>query len=230
MSNANVGLVLQARLASTRLPGKALEMLGGVSILERCLRRLKQSRAGQVTLATTDAPEDDALEAIAHRLRVPVYRGSTDDVVGRYVGAAVTFGFDVLVRATGDNPAVDIDAPGRVLHALEQERAEYVCEDGLPYGAGVEAVRVPALARSAAQASSRAAREHVTLHIKERPDAFRIVRLRAPAELHRPDIRVTVDTPDDLASLRRIFSALDCDEPTLSQIIAAANAIARNAA
>lgn len=225
--NGRIGLVLQARLGSSRLPGKALETLSGVSIVERCLNRLKLADAGQVVLATTEAPEDDALAAVAHRLNVAVYRGSCDDVVERYLGAARAFNLDIVVRATGDNPAVDIDAPKRVIGALDS--SDYACELGLPYGAGVEAVTVAALRMSDASAESAYEREHVTVHIKNRPDRFRLTRLAAPRALARPDVRVTIDTADDLAYMRRVFACTGHAEPTLAQVITAVDSCNRSA-
>ena len=112
------GIILQSRYASTRLFGKALEPLAGHSVLEHCLRRLIKAGVARVVLATTREIEDDALEAVARRLGVAVFRGETNDVLGRFAEAARTFDLDPVVRATGDNPAVDVQAPGRVLAAL----------------------------------------------------------------------------------------------------------------
>src|SRR5687768_3923953 len=107
---SKAGIVLQARMASARLPGKALALIAGRSILEHCLRRLILAGVARVVLATTTREEDDALSAVAERLGVAVYRGSDTDVLARVVEAAETFDLDPIVRATGDNPAVDIQA------------------------------------------------------------------------------------------------------------------------
>ena len=153
-----IGIILQARFNSTRLRGKALASVGGTSVLKRCLNRLRQSQAGHVVLATTDRPEDDALAAAARRIGVDVFRGCADDVLARYVDAAVWHDFDVVIRATGDNPAVDIDAPRRLIGLMHRHRADYACEDGLPYGAAVEIVSTAALAYSAGGRESSQAR------------------------------------------------------------------------
>ena len=214
-------IILQARVSSTRLPAKALATIQETTLIERCLHRLKLAAVGEVMLATTELAEDDALVEIAARMNVPSYRGSTDDVLGRYVKAAQMMGADVVIRATGDNPAVDIDAPARVLAALRETSADYACEDGLPIGAGVEAVRIGALYRAAAAATCDEDREHVTLYVKRRPGPFRVTRQPAPPELHRPDVRVTVDTAEDLDYVRRLFTAAHEPEPSLAQLIAA---------
>jgi spore coat polysaccharide biosynthesis protein SpsF len=129
MMRTRAGIVLQARLGSRRLPGKALEPIGGCSMLERCLRRLIAGGVAHVVLATTTLFEDDVLAAIAAKLGVPVFRGEVDDVLGRYIGAAEAFDLDPVVRATGDNPAVDIQGPGRVLATLRSSGADFVIED-----------------------------------------------------------------------------------------------------
>jgi spore coat polysaccharide biosynthesis protein SpsF len=228
MKEARAGIVLQARMGSTRLPGKALATVGGLSLLERCLRRLLLARTGQVVLATTTRVEDDVLAAVAARMGIGVYRGSADDVLGRYVAAAEAFRFDIVIRATGDNPAVDIAAPRRVLRGLGA--SDYACEDGLPYGGGVEAVRTSALSHASGAATASGDREHVTSFVRERPHIFEIVRLPAPRPLHRPDVRVTVDTGVDLAHIRRLFSHITTAEPTLRQIITASDWCTRSVA
>jgi len=216
------GIILQARYASTRFCGKALEAIGDRSLLERCLRRLITAGVAHVVLATTRAPEDDALEAVARRLGVPTYRGATDDVLGRFVEAAAAFDLDPIVRATGDNPAVDIQGPGRVLAALRAEGVDYVREEGLPHGAGVEAFTADALTRAAALARSPYDREHVTTYIRRHPTLFRVREIPAPIPLQRPLLRVTVDTKQDLAALRELFVRVGSDEPSLAALIASA--------
>lgn len=216
------GIILQARIASTRLPHKALMPIGGRTLLEQCLRRLLEGRAARVVLATTDRAEDDALEAIASRLGVATYRGAADDVLGRFAACATEFNLDPIVRATGDNPAVDIDASARLLAALRLTDAGYVREEGLPYGAGVEAFRGIALERAADLASDPQDREHVTTFIRQRPHLFGVLHLRAPRSLVRPDLRLTVDTGADLEYVRELYFRAGLDLPTLHDLIDAA--------
>jgi spore coat polysaccharide biosynthesis protein SpsF len=224
---ARVGVIIQARCDSSRLPGKALAALGGVSILTRCLVRLRRADVGPVVLATTERPIDDALVVIARRMGVAVFRGSTTDVLQRSIDAAVCHEFDV-VRATGDNPAVDIDAAARVLETLRIQAADYACEDGLPYGAGVECVTTDALLRATALARRASDREHVTTYIKAEPTVFRVSRIAAPERLHRPTLRLTIDTAADLAFMRRVYAEIKAAELPLAEIIAAADACSRS--
>jgi spore coat polysaccharide biosynthesis protein SpsF len=216
------GIILQARLRSTRLPGKALEPIGRWPVLEHCLRRLLASTGATVLLATTKRPEDDALAAVAARLGTAVFRGSAHDVLGRFATAAVRFGFDPVIRATADNPGVDIDAPARVLAALERTGADYVQEPGLPVGGAVEGVTAAALLRASKTAASTYDREHVTTYIKSHPQEFRIVSAEVPAHLRRPDVRLTVDTTDDLDYVRMLFDRAGSELPSIEQLITAA--------
>ena len=214
------GIILQARYGSTRLKGKALEPIGGCSLLERCLRRMVAAGVAHVVLATTRDAEDDALEAIASRIGVPTYRGDTNDVLGRFVGAAETFNLDPIIRATGDNPGVDIQAPGRLLAALRSGELDYVREEGLPFGAGVEAFTAAALTLAAAKARNPYDREHVTTFMRRHPTLFRVRELPAPAPLWRPLLRLSVDTRQDLAWVRELFFRAGSEEPALADLIA----------
>jgi spore coat polysaccharide biosynthesis protein SpsF len=140
------------------------------------------------------------------------------------VAAAEACSFDRVLRATGDNPFVDIAGPGRVL-ALLAPGVDYACESELPVGAAVEAVTFQALARAARDATDPTDREHVTTYIKRHTDRFRCVQTRAPGSLCAADLRLTVDTPADLAWLRVLAASTGSSEPGLGALIAAAEAV-----
>ena len=222
---SRTGILLQARMASTRLPGKALELLEDRPLLEHCLRRLIAAGVGRVVLATTTLEEDSVLCDLATRLGVAVYRGSDTDVLDRMAGAAEAFDLDPIIRATGDNPAVDIDAAERSLGALNGLHADYVCEDGLPYGAAVEAVTREALMRAAREARDPDDREHVTTWVKKRSDLWNLAFPAPPMPLRRPALRVTVDTPADLAYVRSLFARAGGGQPSLRALIEAAEPV-----
>ena len=216
------GIILQARLASSRLPGKALETIGSRTILEHCLRRLIAGGVAHVALATTTNREDAELAAVASRMGVPVLRGEVDDVLGRFAATATALRLDPIVRATADNPAVDVLAAGRLLTAMRAGRVDYVAEDGLPLGAGVEAFTYAALSRTTMAAEQPYDREHVTPFIKRNTQTFAAVMLPAPAPLRRPDLRFTIDTRADLEYMRTLFARSGTDTPSLRQLIEAA--------
>jgi spore coat polysaccharide biosynthesis protein SpsF len=224
-------IILQARMASTRLPGKALASIGVRTLIGHCLARLRIAGAAPVILATTTNQEDDALVAAAATYGVPAFRGSADDVLGRFVLAAQSIGARFVVRATGDNPAVDIGGPARVLTALRSTRADHVIEDGMPYGGAVEGVTLAALVRASELATSAADREHVTPWIRRDRTRFTAVKIPAPAALRRPDVCVTVDTTHDLAFMQDVAARMDDwrDEPELLSIVTVAASLAAGA-
>jgi spore coat polysaccharide biosynthesis protein SpsF len=227
---AGAGIVLLARFASTRLPGKALATIGGRSILEHCIDRLIRANVGPVIVATTTRLDDDVLVRAARGAGVPVYRGAVSDVLGRTLAVADLFGFDPVIRATGDNPAVDDGGPRRVLKRFVAAGGDYACEDGLPVGAAVEVISREALGRCAAEATSGADREHVTTLIRREPERYQRVPVMAPPRLRRPDLRFTVDSPADLAYVRRLFRQAGHEAPALSELIQAADAVAMEVA
>jgi spore coat polysaccharide biosynthesis protein SpsF len=226
---AGVAIVLQARLGSTRLSGKVLERIGGRTLIEHAVTRLRTSGYA-VVLATTTRAEDAAVAGEGARLGLEVFRGDEADVLGRYRAAAEAVGADVVVRATADNPFVDFHAPRRVVSLLERMPLDYVVECGLPVGAAVEAMTRDALERAAALTLDPYDREHVTPFIR-RDTRFRQLRAVAPPELRRPSLSLTVDTPEDLAYARRLFDACPRHDPlpTLGLIIETADRVRRPA-
>ena len=189
--SARAAIVIQARMGSARLPGKSLAPIGGRSLLARVVERLLHQGELPVVLATTTLLEDDLLCEEADRLGVTVVRGSADDVLGRYAFAASLLGAPAIIRATADNPAVDLDAPLRTLDILLRSGADYVVDYGLPLGGTVEAMTTAALVRAAALATEPYDREHVTPFVR-RDGRSRAIDALAPTALRRPDLRFTV--------------------------------------
>jgi spore coat polysaccharide biosynthesis protein SpsF len=211
-------------MGSHRLPGKTLALVAGRPVLEHCIERLQAASRMRVVLATTTRPEDDCVAAAGERLGVSVVRGPDDDVLGRFVLVVATLSLTDLVRATADNPAVDIDAPRRVLDLRRRTNADHVTEEGLPYGTAVEAVSAAALVRAAELTRDPLDREHVTTFIR-RDSRFVSLQPAAPAPLHRPALRLTVDTASDLAFVRKVFDTAEQQRPRpvpLATLIAAA--------
>lgn len=198
-SNQGVMAFLQARMGSTRLPGKVLKPIHGQTILERAIRRLKESPViDEIAVLTTLSPGDDAVVREARGLGVRVHRGSELDVLERFQEAAEIFRPGIIIRATADNPLIEMGSPERLVEALRFQNLDYCVENNLPYGAATEALTVSTLAKTHGRAYEPRHREHVTLYIKEHPEEFRIAFLEAPAALRYPNIRLTVDTPEDL--------------------------------
>ncbi|HET7216465.1 MAG TPA: hypothetical protein VFJ02_00395 [Vicinamibacterales bacterium] len=229
MNPTDALIVLQARMGSTRLPGKSLRTIGERSILARCVERLLAGRAAPLLLATTMQPEDDALVEEASRFGVPVVRGSADDVLGRFGQAVELVAPAYVIRATADNPAVDIDAPARVLAYLRRGGLDYVVERGLPVGAAVEGMRASALLEAVAAATDAYDREHVTPFLKRPERRYRVLEPLVAPPIQRPDLRLTVDTADDLEYMTGVLGrcGLGTSVMPLSVIIQSADRVVR---
>jgi len=202
MSVTTALIVLQARLGSQRLPGKVLAPLGPAPLLAYCIRRLQAAAIGPVIVATTTLREDEAVVGLARDLEADVHAGPVDDVLARFAAAVVGRSHPWIIRATGDNPFVDIDAPARTLKAL-QDGADYAVEEALPLGAAVEGIRRDVLLQAHQDATTAYDREHVTPWARRMAGVVRVMPT-APADVRAPDLRFTVDTPDDLAYARRV--------------------------
>jgi spore coat polysaccharide biosynthesis protein SpsF len=204
---ARAVIVLQARTGSQRLPGKVLAPIASFPLVEYCLARLVAADVGPVVLATTALEADRVLVDLGTARGVQTYAGPVDDVLARYVAAADLYPeARYVLRATADNPFVDIDAPGRVLKALSAG-ADYAVEEALPMGTAVEGVRREALLQAQREAGTPYDREHVTPWVRRANCLTRVTPL-APVDVRAPELRLTVDTPEDLAYVRRLASAL----------------------
>jgi spore coat polysaccharide biosynthesis protein SpsF len=210
-------IVVQARMTSTRLPGKVLMDLEGRPLLERELERLGRcAHADEVMLAVTTNPDDDPLVALARRLGLRWYRGSEHDVLARYAGAARDAQADLVVRVTSDCPLIDPVETDAVISALQERRtscdyASNRLRPHLPRGLDTEALWRDTLERMSRLATSPAAREHVTWFCyAERPELFGLHAVMRPVEAH--DLRWTVDTAADLEMVRRLYAELGLAE------------------
>jgi spore coat polysaccharide biosynthesis protein SpsF len=206
-----VTAIIQARMGSTRLPGKVLMDLGGVTVLGRVVRRLQRvARISECVVATTAAPADDAIVEECRRLNVPVFRGSEDDVLDRYLQAARHFSPDAVVRITSDCPLIDPEVVDSVVRALIEQRADFACnvlKRTYPRGLDAEAFTIEALEKAWRNSDQRHQREHVTPLFYERPTMFRVASVHQDQDLSH--YRWTLDTPDDLRLIREIYSHFD---------------------
>jgi spore coat polysaccharide biosynthesis protein SpsF len=183
--------------------------LAGKPLLAHLFERLG-SLEWPIVLATSVDPKNDVLVDLAEELEVPVFRGDENDVLGRHVALAEAFDCDHVVRVTGDNPLTDVPLIDRLVAAHMEADADYtyVPGDALLMGILSEVVSRRALETSHRDGDDKHRSELVTLYIKEHPERFRIVRAELPEELYRPEYRLTVDEPDDLVLMERIFDKL----------------------
>lgn len=200
--------IVQARMGSTRLPGKVLLDIGGETTLGRVVRRLSRAELiTEVTIATTNSPADNVIVEEASRLGARCFRGSEQDVLARYVGAATEFAADAVVRVTSDCPLIDATIADQVLQEFFQAGVDFAYNDvkhSFPRGLDVEVFSRQALHTAAAIADLQHQREHVTPVFYERPDTFKAAIIHA--ERNFSNYRWTLDTSDDLLLIRMIHS------------------------
>jgi len=207
----SVFIVVSARMASSRCPGKALAPLAARPLLEVLLDRMAGVRGVDgVVLATSVNAENDPLVVTARRAGFEVFRGDEDDVLRRHVDGARALGADHVVRVTGDNPLTDVETIELLVarHLREGADYTYVPGDALLMGILAEVISRDALERSWERGDARHRSELMTLYIKEHPEEFKIVTAELPAGLYRPDYRLTVDEPEDVRLMQEIFGRL----------------------
>lgn len=208
---APVWIVVSARMASSRCPGKALAPLAGRPLLEVLLDRMAAVRGVEgVVLATSVKAENDPLAEVAGRAGFQVFRGDEDDVLRRHVDCARTVGADHVVRVTGDNPLTDLETIESLVARHRREAADYtyVPGDALLMGVLAEVISRSALERSWERGEARHRSELMTLYIKEHPAEFKVVTAELPPGLYRPEYRLTVDEPEDVRLVQEIFARL----------------------
>jgi glutamate-1-semialdehyde aminotransferase/spore coat polysaccharide biosynthesis protein SpsF (cytidylyltransferase family) len=222
--------VVQARMGSSRLPGKVLMPLAGTPALEFMLRRVRRARTVEaVVLATSTAPADDQVAALGERVGVAVHRGSEADVLDRVHRSAVDLGLgpgDVVVRLTGDCPFASPEVIDAVVGALLDDAGlayvSNVSPPTFPDGLDCEALTFEALEVAWREAGEPHQREHVTPFVRERPDRFPARNVRSWLG-ERPPHRLTLDEPDDHRLLDEIAHAIgdDADLGTLYRFLRA---------
>ena len=198
-------------MSSTRLPGKVLKPLAGAPMLQRQIERvLRAKRIGALVVATSTDRSDDPIAALCSDLRVACHRGPLDNVLARFQGAVDAFGpTDHVVRLTGDCPLADWEVIDATIARHLETGAGYTSNTltlTFPKGQDVEVFRAEHLAAAAREAADPYEREHVTPFLYRHPERFRLANLaRDPPA---PDLRWTVDTPDDFAFVTRVYEAL----------------------
>lgn len=209
-------IIIQARMTSTRLPGKVLKPILGRPLLALQLERLRRvSGAPALVIATTTNDADEAIVALARAEGAAVFRGSEHDVLSRYCGAAETVAAETVVRVTSDCPLIDPDVVDAAIVAYEEAGAGNVFVSNmfdrrLPLGMAVEVVSREALATINAGSRSAAEREHVMSYFYDAPEFERVA---VPSDPDLSAHRWTVDTPEDFELVRRIYEALYPSKP-----------------
>ncbi|WP_419786692.1 cytidylyltransferase domain-containing protein [Pseudodesulfovibrio sp.] len=220
MKHSNIGIVIQARMGSTRLPGKSLLPVFGDMPLAGMVfaRALSATLPDKVILATSRESNCDPLAALGDRMGLEVIRGPEDDVLARFTQAVRQFNLAHVVRICADNPLVSGEEIDNLVRFHLDRGADYSRNNtpasGLPDGLGCEIIRASLLLDAEPDADA-ASREHVTAFVSDRPAGFTTAELVAPESLHCPNARLDIDTAEDLERMRTFIAGLPPEEGPL---------------
>lgn len=203
--------IIQARMGSTRLPGKVLRPLGSNRLLDILVHRVRQSAFYQkdrdnLVIATSDKETDDILEAHCIKQGFRVFRGSEERVLDRFVKVIEAVKPSVIIRLTGDNPFVDPELLDVMIQAHFDQGSDYTYTLNAPLGICGEVVNANLLIDiSRIQALEDQYQEHVTLYIRNHPALYRVQFLEAPERFRAPQYRLTIDTKEDYESIKALY-------------------------
>ena len=204
--------IIEARMGSSRLPGKVLKPILGKPMLELLVERIKQARyVDQVVIATTESDSDDQIEALAKRLNVGCFRGSEDDVLDRVLKAARQYSADIIVEITGDCPLIEARKIDQMLVAYQHMKYDFMMnryDESYPPGLGLRIFWKDTLEKINRLTQDPVDREHVTLYVWEHPELFSIYSFQNNLDQKYWDIRLTVDNEEDFMFIEAIFSEL----------------------
>lgn len=207
-----VGAIVQARVSSTRLPGKVLLPLpygSGISVCEHVIRRLKKVKnIDRIIIATTSNAVDNKIVNVANTESIACFRGSEQDVLSRFFEAAQEHQLDEIIRVTADNPCTDYALIDWVVQAHLRENNDYTATQQYPVGLNVEVLSFKALEIAHENTEKPEERRHVTPYVYSHHDTFKISEKNAQKNCQHPGIRLTLDTEEDYALLCAVFDYL----------------------
>lgn len=215
--------IIQARMASTRLPGKVLLPLNGKPVLQRLVDRVRKSKLiNDVVIATSINPKDKEIEMFCRQSNISFYRGDEENVLKRVFLAAVVNRPDIIVEITGDCPLVDPKQIDICINNLIEYKADYSCNiypRSWPDGFDIQVYTFADLQQLYYEIKPK---QHVGWNITQYPNDFKVVNYPAPDEYNIPELRLTLDTKEDLELLQLIFGYFDNEKdyrPTAEEII-----------
>jgi len=211
--NKKIVAVIEARMGSTRLPGKVLLKVRGKQMLERLVNRIKSiPLINEIVLATTSNQKDNILEKFSIENNIKCYRGSEQDVLSRVIEAGLENKADIIVEITGDCPIIDPNIVKNAINLYLNNQVDYVSNVEIrsyPDGMDVQVYSLTTLMNSADLTKDSLDREHVTLFIRKHPELYTRIDMIAPKELHWPELGLTLDENNDFLLLSKIINKLE---------------------
>lgn len=206
-----IGIIIQARMMSTRLPGKVLSRVAGNHLMLECvINRLKLCNVNQIIVATSDEFPDDSIAKLCLDQNIPCFRGSENDVLERYYLAAKKYKLDIILRVTADCPLIDPQIVNQLIEFFLNNKVDYasnVLQRKYPRGMDIEIFTFNALEKAHYSATAEDEREHVTSYLYKNPNKFKLINLDAIKD-DLSHYRLTVDTKEDLDLVRKIYREL----------------------
>jgi len=203
---------IEARMTSTRLPGKVLKEVVGKPMLQLMVERLKRVPSlDDVIIATTTNATDDPVVELAESLGIGFHRGSEHDVMARVLGAAREHNIDIIVETTGDCPLIDPDIVEQCVQTYFASNVDYLSnalDRSFPIGMDTQVFAANILADAESKTDDTNDREHVSLFIYKHPQMYSLKNLSAPAQLTEPKLALTLDTAEDFELIRTVFEEL----------------------
>ena len=207
-----INATIQARMTSSRLPGKVMKTICGKPVLELMIERLKRvTSINHIIIATTENSEDNLIVEMADRLGVYCFRGSEHNVLSRVLGAVQSFPTDIIVQTTGDCPLIDPEIIESVIQSYFKLKPDYcsnVLERTYPIGMDVQIFSKEILEDVAKQTKNLEDLEHVSCYIYKNPNLYNLQNVAASEEFCDPALRLTLDTEEDLKLITAIYNAL----------------------
>lgn len=202
----NTIVIIQARMGSSRLPGKILKPLSSNDVLTYVVERSKRIEGvSEVIVATSRLPQDDLVEEWCGKKDVPFYRGSEEDVLDRFIQAAKPYNPDYVIRVTADCPFVDYELGSEMVKEMAKNQVDFIqIEGSLPRGLAVELFSYLALKYMNEHGKESRHREHVTYYGYEHNDKFSWTTIEAKKEIQEPQLRITLDTEEDYELCQRV--------------------------
>ncbi len=212
-------------MTSTRLPGKVMKPVLGTPLLEYMIDRLQHMELiHDIMIATTTNREDDVIVELARKKGVGIFRGSEMDVMGRVLAAARSCNADLIVETTADCPLIDPVESAKVVECYLSGNYDYVSNimtRTYPRGMDTQVFSTDLLEKVSRLTTHPADREHVAFYIYQRPREYKLANIAAPKHLMDPQLRLTVDTPEDFALIEAIIEGVwpENSEPSLHEML-----------
>ncbi len=207
------GVIVQARMSSSRLPGKVLMDVDGKPMLRRQLERLRNGlKCETLVVATSDDSSDDPIQDLCDEIGIGCFRGPLNDVMSRFILCAKHYGIDYLIRVGGDDPLVDWDCCNTLIETHQEHQYDFMYasnRDGWPYGCAAELISRRSLEEIRSKTEESIYLEHTIPYFFDHGNDFDMLRVEAPNELHRPNYYFTVDFPEDFELVKLLFKELN---------------------